>query len=136
MKLKQKQSKTLLLALLNSLADFDGELSEEAIGLLEELKTRSHRISPLYADVFVLPDSATCAELVDRITSLSQEQVAIASYAFQIFRYYEQILRANPGDESPSQKTAYESQVERIRLSVARTKAALAASLGEQTRTQ
>ncbi len=120
----------MLLALLNALADFDGELSEEAIALLEELKTRSHGLPPLYADVFLLPHSATCAELVDRITSLSQEQVAIASYAFQIFRYYEQILRASPSDGSPEQKAAYESQVERIRLSVARTKAALAESFG------
>ena len=66
----------------------------------------------------------TCADLVSRITALSQEQIAIASYAFQIFRYYEQILRANPRGESPQQKAACESQVERIRLSVARTKAA------------
>jgi hypothetical protein len=130
--LKQKRSKFLLLALLNSLADFDGELSKEAIVLLEELKTRSHPIPPLYADVFALPHSATCADLVDRVRSLSQEQVAIASYAFQIFRYYEQILRANPGDTSPEQKAAYESQIERVRLSVARTKTALAESLGEK----
>jgi hypothetical protein len=128
--MQQKRSKSLLLALLNSLADFDGEQSEEAIKLLNELKTRSHRLPPLYADVFVLPPSATCADLVDRIASLSQEQVAIASYAFQIFRFYEQILRANPGDSSPQQKAAYESQIERIRLSVARTKVALAESLG------
>lgn len=126
----QKRSKFLLLALLNSLADFDGELSKEAIELLDELNTRSHRLPPLYADVFVLPHSATCADLVDRVTSLSQEQVAIASYAFQIFRFYEQILRANPGESSPQQKAAYESQLERIRLSVARSKAALAESLG------
>ncbi len=130
--MKQKRSKFLLLALLNSLADFDGELSEEAIGLLEDLKTRSHKLPPLYADVFALSHTATCADLVDRILSLSQEQVAIASYAFQIFRYYEQILRASPVDGSPQQKAAYESQIERIRLSVARTKAALAESLGEK----
>ncbi|MBM0740632.1 hypothetical protein JOY44_03200 [Phormidium sp. CLA17] len=116
--------------MLNSLADFDGELSEKAIELLNELNTRSHRLPPLYADVFVLPYSATCADLVDRVKSLSQEQVATASYAFQIFRYYEQILRANPGDSSPQQKAAYESQLERIRLSVARTKVTLAESLG------
>jgi hypothetical protein len=116
--------------LLNSLADFDGEQSEKTLALLNELKTRSHRLPPLYADVFVLPHSATCADLVDRILSLSQEQVATASYAFQIFRHYEQILRANPSDGSPQQKAAYESQIERIRLSVARTKAALAESLG------
>jgi len=54
---------------------------------------------------------------------------AIASYAFQIFRYYEQILRANPRGESLQQKAAYESQVERIRLSVARTKVALAEAM-------
>ena len=128
--LKQKRSKFLLLALLNSLADFDGELSEEAVKLLDELKSRSDRLPPLYADVFVLPHSATCADLIDRVTSLSQEQVAIASYAFQIFRFYEQILRANPSDSSPEQKAAYESQLERIRLSVARTKATLAESFG------
>ncbi|WP_146141004.1 hypothetical protein [Stenomitos frigidus] len=128
--MKQKRSKSLLLALLNSLADFDGALSEDAIELLDELKTRSHIFPPLYADVFALPHSATCVDLVDRITSLSQEQVATASYAFQIFRYYEQILRANPVDSSPQQKVAYESQVERVRVSVARTKAALDESLG------
>lgn len=132
LKLKQKRSKPLLLALLNSLADFDGELSRDAQRLLGELKTRSHRLPPLYADVFLLPDSATCADLVDRILSLSQEQVATASYAFQIFRYYEQILRATPTGGSPQQQAAYESQMERIRLSVARTKAALAESLGEK----
>ena len=127
--MKPKRSKFLLVALLNSLADFDGELSEEAIGLLDELAKRSDIVPPLYADVFVLPSSATCAALVERIRSLSQEQVAIASYAFQIFRYYEQILRANPGDASPQQKAAYESQIERVRLSVARSKTALAESL-------
>jgi hypothetical protein len=126
--LKQKRSKFLLVALLNSLADFDGELSEEAIRLLDELAKRSDVVPPLYADVFVLPSSATCAALVERVRSLSQEQVAIASYAFQIFRYYEQILRANPSDTSPQQKAAYESQIERVRLSVARSKTALAES--------
>lgn len=128
--MKQKRSKSLLLALLNSLADFDGELSEEAINLLDELKTRSHQLPPLYADVFLLPHTATCADLVDRILSLSQEQVAIASYAFQIFRYYEQILRAYPSGGSPQQQAAYESQIERVRLSVARSKAALVESFG------
>ncbi len=129
--MKRKRSKFLLLALLNSLADFDGEISEAARELLAELQHRSDVLPPLYADVFLLPNSATCADLVTRIRSLSQEQVAIASYAFQIFRFYEQILRANPGDGSPQQKAAYESQIERIRLSVARTKAALVESLGE-----
>lgn len=130
--MKQKRSQSLLLALLNSLADFDGEIAAEAVGILEELKTRSHRLPPLYADVFLLPDSATCADLVGRIQSLSQAQVAIASYAFQIFRYYEQILRAHPLNASPQQQAAYESQVERVRLSVARTKAALVESFGEK----
>ncbi len=129
--MKRKRSKFLLLALLNFLADFDGEISEDARELLAELQYRSDVLPPLYADVFLLPGSATCADLVTRIRSLSQEQVAIASYAFQIFRFYEQILRANPGDGSPQQKAAYESQIERIRLSVARTKTALAESLGE-----
>ncbi len=126
--MKQRRSKFLLLALLNSLADFDGELSEEALSLLEELKTRSHPLPPLYADVFLLPATATCADLVKRIMTLSQEQVAIASYAFQIFRYYEQILRAHPADGLPQQRAAYESQIERVRLSVARTRATLAES--------
>ncbi len=121
----------MLSALLNSLADFDGELSDEARTLLEELKQRSDRVLPLYADVFLLPYSATCADLVERITSLSQEQVAIASYAFQTFRYYEQILKVNVTETSPQQRAAYESQIARIRLSVARTKAVLAESLGE-----
>lgn len=126
------QEMSLLLALLNSLADFDGELSEEATRLLENLATRTDTLPPLYADVFLLPHSATCADLVDRIRSLSQEQVVIASYAFQIFRYYEQILRAHPVHSTPQQQAAYESQIERVRLSVARTKAALVESLGEK----
>lgn len=126
--MKQKRSKFLLLALLDALADFDGALSEEAIDLLDVLSQRSDVLPPLYADVFVLPKHATCADLVGRVKSLSQEQVAIASYAFQIFRFYEQILRANPGDASPQQKAAYDSQMERVRLSVARTRAALADS--------
>lgn len=128
--MKRKRSKVLLLDLLNFLADFDGEISESARKLLAELQHRSDVLPPLYADVFLLPSSATCADLVTRIRSLSQEQVAIASYAFQIFRFYEQILRANPGDGSPQQKAAYESQMERIRLSVARTKAALIEAIG------
>ncbi len=125
----------MLSALLNSLADFDGELSEEALKLLGELKKRSDRVLPLYADVFVLPHSATCADLVDRITSLSQEQIAISSYAFQTFRFYEQILKVNIAETSPRQRAAYESQIGRIRLSVARTKAVLAESLGERLET-
>jgi len=129
--LKKKRSKFLLLTLLNSLADFDGQLSGQALGLLEELKDRSDIIPPLYADVFVLTYSATCADLVKRVRSLSQEQVAIASYAFQIFRFYEQLLRVSATEMSLQQKAAYDSQIERIRLSVARTKAALAESVAE-----
>ncbi|MDX2217226.1 MAG: hypothetical protein SFY66_28420 [Oculatellaceae cyanobacterium bins.114] len=128
--MKPKRSKFLLLALLNSLADFDGELSEDANRLLDELSRRSDVLPPLYADVFVLPGSATCADLVKRIKSLSQKQIAIASYAFQIFRFYEQILRASSIETSPQQKAAYESQLEKVRLSVARTKVALAESFG------
>ena len=120
----------MLLTLLNSLADFDGEISPSARSLLSELQSRSDILPPLYADVFLLPSSATCADLVARIHSLSQEQVAIASYAFQIFRFYEQILRANPSEASPQQKAAYESQIERVRLSVARTKTALMEAIG------
>jgi hypothetical protein len=135
LKLKQKRSKFLLSALLNFLANFDGELSEEALKLLSELRKRSDRVLPLYADVFVLPHSATCADLVDRITSLSQEQITISSYAFQTFRFYEQILKVNIAETSPRQRAAYESQIDRIRLSVARTKAVLAESLGERLET-
>ena len=101
--------------------------------LLDELKKRSDTVLPLYADVFVLSHSATCEDLVDRITSLSQEQIAIASYAFQTFRFYEQILKVNTTETSPQQRAAYESQLERIRLSVARTKAVLAESLGARS---
>ncbi|MBD2463348.1 hypothetical protein H6G89_20150 [Oscillatoria sp. FACHB-1407] len=129
--MKHKRSKVLLLALLNSLADFDGELSEDAKLLLDELSQRSNIIPPLYADVFLLPRSATCADLVKRIRSLSQKQIAIASYAFQIFRFYEQILRVNTAETSPQQQAAYASQLEKVRLSVARTKVALAESFGQ-----
>jgi hypothetical protein len=130
--LTQKSSKSLLVSLLNILSDYDGEVPDDAQPLLDALRERSDTIPPLYADVFVLSPAATCATLVTRIETLTQEQVAIASYAFQIFRFYEQILKANPGDASPQQKAAYDSQIERVRLSVARTKVALAGSLGER----
>lgn len=133
MKSRKKSTKFLLLALLNSLSDFDGHLSEEAADLLHELKYRTSPLPALYADVFVLPYTATCADLVERVQSLSQEQIAIASYAFQIFRFYEQMLNASPTDASPQQQAAYESQMERIRLSVARTKVALAETMGTRT---
>jgi hypothetical protein len=61
-----------------------------------------------------------------------KQQIAIASYAFQVFHYYEQILSADPGNGSSQQKAAYKSQMERVRLSVARTKAALAESLADR----
>lgn len=131
--MKQKRSKPLLLALLNSLADFDGELSTTALELLDELSQRAEQIPPLYADVFVLPQSATCADLVRRIRSLNQEQVAIASYAFQMFRFYEQMLRVNTTETSPQQRAAYEAQMERVRLSIARAKAALAESFQQRS---
>lgn len=128
--LSGKHSNSLLLSLLNLLADFDGQVSSEAIVLLDELRYRSDFIPPLYADVFGLPASSTCADLVDRVESLAQEQVAIASYAFQIFRSYEQLLKVKTEDVAPEQKAAYESQMDRMRLVVARTRSALAEAIG------
>lgn len=131
LKLKQKHSNALLLALMNSLADFDGQLAAPARALLAELQSRTDRLPPLYTDVFLLPQEATCVALVDRVQSLSQEQLAIASYAFQIFRYYEQILRAHPENSSPRQQAAYEAQLERVRQSVSRTRVTLAETIGQ-----
>lgn len=128
--LEAKRSNWLLLKLLNLLADFDGEISAEAAKLLNELRTRADTIPPLYADVFGLPALATCADLVNRVESFSEQQVAVASYAFQIFHSYEQMLRVNT-DVAPEQKAAYESQLERLRLSVTRTKAALMEAIGQ-----
>jgi hypothetical protein len=128
--LKKKNSKALLLALLDSLADFDGQLSKNAIALLQELQQRFDPIPPLYADVFGLPASATCADLAKRVTSLSQQQVAIASYAFQIFRSYEHMLRVDTTTMAPKQKAAYDSQMERIRLLISRSRTAIAESIG------
>lgn len=126
----RKSSHTLLLMLLNLLADFDGEISAEAARILNALRNRTETVSPLYADVFGLPASATCADLVRQVEVLSQQQVAIASYAFQIFRSYEQLLRANTTEISPRQQAAYESQLERVRLLVKRTRVALAEAIG------
>jgi ABC-type phosphate transport system auxiliary subunit len=125
-----KHANALLLLLLNSLADFDGHVSEDAARLLDELRERSEVIPPLYADVFRLPIVATCADLVNRIESLSQQQVAIASYAFQIFRSYEQMLRVNTNVTS-QQQAAYESQLERIRSLVVKTRSALHEALSD-----
>lgn len=127
--IQDKHTSALLLSLLNSLADFDGQVSSEVVELLDELRTRPDSIPPLYADVLGLPASSTCADLVDRLESLAQEQVAIASYAFQIFHSYEQLLRVKTENVAPEQKTAYESQLERMRLVVARTRSALAEAI-------
>ena len=128
--IQDKHTKALLLSLFNSLADFDGQVAPKAVELLDELKTRPDSIPPLYADVLGLPASSTYADLVDRLESLAQEQVAIASYAFQIFRSYEQLLRVDTSNVAPQQKTAYESQLERMRGVVARTRATLAETIG------
>lgn len=124
-RLDKKHSNALLLALFNSLADFDGQIFEEATAILNELKQRSDPIPPLYADVLGLPFSTTCMELAQRIASLSQQQLAIASYAFQIFRSYEHLLKADTVAMAPEQRSAYEAQLERVRLLVARTKTAI-----------
>lgn len=120
-----KHSNALLLALLNLLADFDGQIPEEAIAILNELRQRSDSMPPLYADVLGLPSWSTCADLVERVESLSQEQLATASYAFHIFRSYERMLRINAAKKSPEQKAASEAQIERVRDLIARTKTAL-----------
>lgn len=119
-----------LLKLLNLLADFDGELSAEAVGLLDLLRHQSDSIAPLYADVFGLPVGATCRALVNRIEVLSPEQRALASYAFQIFRSYEQMLRVQPS-QLPQQQAAYESQLEQVRQRVATTREVLAEAMAD-----
>jgi len=125
LRLKKKHTNALLLALLNSLADFDGQVPPEALGILDELQQRSDPLPPLYADVFGLFPSATCADLVQHIDSLPQDQVAIASYAFHIFRSYEQMLKIDTTQMAPEQKAACESQMERIRFLVNRAKSAM-----------
>jgi electron transfer flavoprotein alpha subunit len=129
--ISDKHSNSLLLSLFNFLADFDGQISPEATAILKELKNRPDSLPPLYADVLGLPFTATCTELVSRIESLTQEQVAIASYAFQIFRSYEQLLKVRSETMASEQKAAYESQLERVRLVVARTRAAWAEAMSQ-----
>lgn len=129
-----KRANTLLVSLFNLLADFDGQVAPKAVELLDELRTRPDPIPPLYADVLGLPAASTCADLVDRLECLAQEQVAIASYAFQIFRSYEQLLRVDTSNVAPQQKAAYESQLERMRGVVARTRSTLAEAIGGNER--
>ena len=132
--MKKKHTNALLLALLNSLADFDGQVPPAALSILDELQQRSDTLPPLYADVFGLFPSATCADLVQHIDALPQDQVAIASYAFQIFRSYEQMLRIDTTQMSPEQKAACESQMERIRSLVNRAKSAMVETPEDKTK--
>jgi hypothetical protein len=129
--LRKKHTNALLLKLLNLLADFDGQVSAETQDILGELQQRSDPIPPLYADVFGLFPSSTSADLVHHINSLSQEQVAVASYAFQIFRSYEQMLKIDTTEMAPEQRAACESQMERIRLLVDRAKSAMTEAIEE-----
>jgi hypothetical protein len=131
--LKKKHTNALLLALLNSLADYDGQVPEAALSILDELQQRSDTLPPLYADVFGLFPSATCADLVQHIDSLTQDQVAIASYAFQIFRSYEQMLKIDTTHMAPEQKAACEAQMERIRFLVNRAKSAMVETAEDKT---
>lgn len=130
----KKPSKFLLVLLLNSLADYDGHISADAEHLLEILRHRTDPIPPLYADVFGLPTASTCADLVQRVTALTPEQVAMASYAFQIFRSYEQSLQVDTTTMSPQQQAASASQLAQIRRLVARTKVALAEAMNSVDR--
>jgi hypothetical protein len=68
---------------------------------------------------------------VQHIDALSQEQVAIASYAFQIFRSYEQMLKIDTTEMAPEQRAACESQMERIRSLVNRAKSAMTEAIEE-----
>ncbi len=120
-----------LLKLMNFLADFDGEISSESAKLLHQLRRQTEQVPPLYCDVFGLPAAATTAELVHRIESLSPDQRAVASYAFQIFHSYEQMLRVQTAT-TPKQQAAYESQLEQMRLQVAKTKLVLHEAMQEQ----
>lgn len=117
-----------LLKLLHLLADFDGEISAEAANLLNQLRHRPEQIPPLYADVFGLPPIATCADLVNRIEALTPSQNAVASYAFTIFRSYEQMLGVQC-PKTPEQQAAYASQLEQVRIQVAKTKLLLAEAI-------
>lgn len=120
-----QSSNRLLLRLLNFLADFDGQISDSATEVLAVLRVRADRIPNLYADVFRLPFGSTCAEFVERIESLTEEQVRVASYAFQIFYSYEQLLKVKIDTAAAPQRAAYESQLERIRVVVERTRTIL-----------
>lgn len=130
--MKQRKSNYLLLSLLNSLADFDGQILEEAVCILNDLRECSNPVPPLYTDVFGLPLSATCTDLVERVEILSEEQLAIASYAFQVFRSYEQMLRVDTTEMAPRQRAASEAQMQRVRLLIERTKSALVEAIGER----
>ncbi|MBW4464089.1 MAG: hypothetical protein KME07_01445 [Pegethrix bostrychoides GSE-TBD4-15B] len=119
-----------LLKLLHLLADFDGEISAEAAALLNQLRHRPDLVPPLYADVFGLPIATTCSSLVQRIETLTPAQNAVASYAFTIFRSYEQMLGVQ-SSAKPEQQAAYDSQLEQVRLQVAKTKLVLAEALAK-----
>jgi len=117
-----------LLKLLHLLADFDGEISTEAANLLNQLRHRTDPIPPLYGDVFGLPPTTNCSNLVNRIEALTPSQNAVASYAFTIFRSYEQMLRVQC-PKTPEQQAAYASQLEQVRIQVAKTKLLLAETI-------
>ena len=129
--MKRRRSNFLLLSLLNLLADFDGEIVPEAIEILKQLRTCDNQVLPLFADVFGLSESATCAQLVECVTSRSPEQRAISSYAFQVFRSYEQMLRVDTTGMNLKQRAASEAQMEQVRLSVERARSALQEAIGE-----
>lgn len=120
-----------LLKLLHLLADFDGEISADAAMLLNQLRNRTDPVPPLYADVFGLSAAASCASLVSRVESLTPAQNAVASYAFTIFRSYEQMLGVR-SSAKPEQQAAYDAQLEQVRLQVAKTKLVLAEAIGKR----
>ncbi len=129
-KMQKKHFRSLLLLLLNSLADFDGQICEDVVPALNELRQRTDILPPLYADVFGLPTSANCVDLVNRLETLSQQQIAVASYAFQIFRNYEHLLKADSTAMAPKQRSVYEAQLERMRGLVARTRSLVTETIG------
>ena len=129
--MKRRRSNFLLLSLLNLLADFDGEIVPEAIDILEQLRDCDNEVPPLFADVFGLRGSVTCAQLVECVMSRSSEQRAISSYAFQVFRSYEQMLRVDTTGMNLRQRAASEAQMEQVRLSVERARSALQEAIGE-----
>lgn len=127
----QKRLSRTLLQLLNALSDFDGAISPQAAAILETLRHQPALIPPLYADTFGLALPASCADLVSRIDNCSDEQRAVASHAFQVFWFYEQLLRVQPA-QSPEQQAAYQSQLEQVRLQVAKTRRILAEALAQE----